>query len=270
MKTRAITGFFFIIVLVASVLLGPYVFIPFFTLIGLLAVREFYGLVRSEHIRPLGLAGLLASVMLLAIFALYFLDYIPLKATLIIILPVISVFLSALFRRTANPIQDISYTLMGILYAAVPFAFFMALGFFEGIYNPYIPLGFLILLWSNDTGAYLSGRSFGKSKLFERISPNKTWEGFVGGVLLAVLVALNLEQYFGALTRLEWVAVAVIIGVFGTLGDLVESMLKRSLGVKDSGSILPGHGGFLDRFDGLLIAAPLVYLFLMVCKYGIN
>ncbi len=270
MKTRAITGFFFIVVLVGAVLLGPYVFVPFFALIGLLSVREFYGLVRSSTTMPLGLAGLLASSMLIGLFGLYFLNIIPLVGTLIALIGFINIFISALFRKTLNPIQDISYTLMGILYAAVPFTFFIALGFLEGGFNGYIPLGFLILLWTNDTGAYLSGRSFGRRKLFERISPNKTWEGFFGGVLLAVLVALNLAQYFAALTRIEWVVVAVIIGVFGTLGDLVESMLKRSLGVKDSGSILPGHGGFLDRFDGLLVAAPLVYLFLMVYKYGIN
>jgi len=120
------------------------------------------------------------------------------------------------------------------------------------------------MLWANDTGAYLSGRSFGKHKLFERISPNKTWEGFIGGILLAVVIALNLEHYFGALSKWEWVTMAVIIGVFGTLGDLVESMLKRSLGVKDSGNILPGHGGLLDRFDGLLMAAPLVFFFLLM------
>jgi phosphatidate cytidylyltransferase len=123
-------------------------------------------------------------------------------------------------------------------------------------------MGFLIILWSNDTGAYLSGRALGRTKLFERISPNKTWEGFIGGVLLAMGVAFGLSYWFGTLTKLEWVMIAAIIGIFGTLGDLVESMLKRSLGIKDSGSILPGHGGFLDRFDGLLIAAPLVYILL--------
>jgi phosphatidate cytidylyltransferase len=142
----------------------------------------------------------------------------------------------------------------------------VALGFIQGSFNPYIPLGFLIILWSNDTGAYLAGKSFGKHKLFERISPNKTWEGFVGGLILALFVGFNLAQYFGGLERWQWAVMAVIIAVFGTLGDLVESMLKRTLGVKDSGNILPGHGGLMDRFDGLLLAAPLVFLFLLVCQ----
>lgn len=268
MKTRAITGFFFIIVLVGAVLLGPYAFVPFFGLVGLLSVLEFYGLIRSESTQPLRILGTLSALFIVGLFAGYFLGFTPLKATLLSVLPVLAISLCALFRKTINPIQDIGFTLMGIMYAAVPFTFFIALGFINGTFNPYLPLGFLILLWTNDTGAYLSGRSFGRTKLFERISPNKTWEGFIGGVVLAVVVALNLAQYFGTLSRVEWAAVALIIGVFGTLGDLVESMLKRTLGVKDSGSILPGHGGFLDRFDGLLVAAPLVYIFLEFVVYA--
>ncbi|MNY33104.1 Phosphatidate cytidylyltransferase [compost metagenome] len=122
----------------------------------------------------------------------------------------------------------------------------------------------MILLWTSDTGAYLAGRSLGKHKLFERISPKKTWEGFIGGIVLAVLVSLCLAHYFETIPQWQWIIVAMIIAVFGTLGDLVESMLKRSLNVKDSGHILPGHGGLLDRFDGLLIAGPLVYLFLFL------
>ncbi|QBQ42923.1 phosphatidate cytidylyltransferase [Sphingobacterium psychroaquaticum] len=266
MKTRAITGFFFILVLVGAVLLGPYSFVPFFSLIGLLSVWEFYRIVARSDVQPMRILGVGFAFIVLAVVATYVLGIAPALVLLVSIVPFFSVYILALFRKTVNPINDISYTLMGVIYAGVPFAFFIALGFLDGTFNPYIPLGFLILLWTNDTGAYLSGRSFGRTKLFERISPNKTWEGFVGGVVLAAVVGLNLAQYFDGLTRWQWVVMALIIGVFGTLGDLVESMLKRNVGVKDSGSILPGHGGFLDRFDGLLVAAPLVYLFLKV--YG--
>lgn len=266
MLTRAITGFFFIAVLIGAHLLGQAVFVCFFSLIGLWCLYEFYGIVRKEEIKPMLVLGLLAMTMLAVLIGLHCVGFIPfIKVWLFI--PFFSVlFIYALFQKRTFPFNDIGYTLLGIVYAGIPFLFFVALGFVKGTFNYYIPLGFLLILWSNDTGAYLAGRSFGKRKLFERISPNKTWEGFIGGVVFAMAIAFNLEQYFGSLAKWEWASMALIIGVFGTLGDLVESMLKRSLGVKDSGNILPGHGGLLDRFDGLLMAAPLVFLFLLMIQ----
>jgi phosphatidate cytidylyltransferase len=126
----------------------------------------------------------------------------------------------------------------------------------------YFPLGFLIMLWANDTGAYLSGNFLGRTKLFERHSPKKTWEGFIGGVLISAVAGYIISIYFKDLQWSQWVIMAVLISCFGTLGDLVESMFKRSINVKDSGGILPGHGGLLDRFDGLLLSAPIVYAYL--------
>ena len=120
----------------------------------------------------------------------------------------------------------------------------------------------MILLWANDTGAYLVGMKFGRNKLFERHSPKKTWEGFIGGIVIGAAAAVIISYYFKDLPWNQWVSVAILISCFGTLGDLVESMFKRSINVKDSGGILPGHGGLLDRFDGLLIAAPIVYTYL--------
>lgn len=262
MKTRAITGFFFIAVLIAAVLLGAYAFISFFAIVGVYSVYEFYKMVQSEQTRPLLTTGILSAVVGLTLLGAVLLGFIDERSLLWLFSVVFVLYIAALFRKTSSAIQDISYTLFGMIYAALPFGIFISLGFVNGDYNPYIPLGFLILLWTNDTGAYLAGKSFGRRKLFERISPNKTWEGFVGGVVLAVVVSLNLARYFESLQTWQWLTMAIIIGTFGTLGDLVESMLKRNTGVKDSGNILPGHGGLLDRFDGLLMAAPLVYLFL--------
>lgn len=141
------------------------------------------------------------------------------------------------------------------------------LGFYvnNGFTNNYsfqIILGFFILLWVNDTGAYLAGRFFGKHKLFERISPNKTWEGSIGGTLVTVAGAYILSIFFTNLNLTNWVVLSILVAVFGGLGDLAESMLKRSLGVKDSGKLLPGHGGVLDRIDGLLLSVPFVYSYL--------
>ncbi|MHC8948742.1 phosphatidate cytidylyltransferase [Sphingobacterium hungaricum] len=263
MKTRAITGFFFIAVVIGAILLGDISFVLFFSILAAWSTYEFYTLVSSELIKPLKILGVGSAVVFSGLVSAYFLGYLEGKFILLG-LPFLSLtFILPLFQKRELPFNDISYTLSGLLYAAFPFVFFIALGFISGVYNPFLPLGYLIILWSNDTGAYLAGRSFGKRKLFERISPNKTWEGFIGGLILAAVVALNLHQYFGSISKIHWVCIALIISIFGTLGDLVESMLKRSLNVKDSGKILPGHGGLLDRFDGLLISTPLVYLFLI-------
>ena len=130
------------------------------------------------------------------------------------------------------------------------------------IFSPGIIIGFFLLIWANDTGAYLTGVSFGRHRLMERISPKKTWEGFFGGAVLAGLVAWLLSGWLGVVDKTHWIIIAAIISVAGTYGDLIESMLKRSIGVKDSGTIMPGHGGFLDRFDSAIISFPLVYLFI--------
>jgi len=266
MKTRAITGFFFIIVMVGSMLLGATVFLLFFSLLSTWCCYEFYGIVKGDDRRPILITGIMSALAMMVIASLFYLGYVHVDYFAILFPFFIASYFVALFQKRALPFNDIAYTFLGILYVVVPFLAFISLGFVQGGFNYAVPLGFMILLWTNDTGAYLAGRSFGKRKLFERISPKKTWEGFIGGVLLAVVVALNLEKYFASLPTWQWVIIAVIIGVFGTLGDLVESMLKRSLNVKDSGTILPGHGGLLDRFDGLLVAAPLVYLFLLLLR----
>jgi phosphatidate cytidylyltransferase len=138
-------------------------------------------------------------------------------------------------------------------------------GYFNAIsYSFTLPLGFLILQWSSDTFAYLVGRQFGKYKLFERISPKKTMEGFVGALILTMAMGFFLSQFWDDISTKDWIVVAAIVVVFGTLGDLVESLLKRNLSIKDSGSILPGHGGVLDRFDGVFISAPAVYFYLLL------
>lgn len=264
MLTRAITGFFFIVVLVGSILWSQYSFVAFFSLLGVGCLYEFYRIVQKQgDVKPLTWIGVSTAVLLGTMVSLYCLGIVPLNMVWLFLPGISLIFVLPMYLRHEKPFHSIAYTLGGLWYAAFPFFFFVSLGFVQGAFNPYIPLGFLIILWANDTGAYLAGRSFGRRKLFERISPNKTWEGFWGGLVLALVVSMNLEQYFGSLLSWQWAGIAVIIGVFGTLGDLVESMLKRNLGIKDSGSVLPGHGGFLDRFDGLLIAAPLVFLLLL-------
>ncbi|HVW14388.1 MAG TPA: phosphatidate cytidylyltransferase [Mucilaginibacter sp.] len=267
MKTRAITGFFFVIVMIASILLGRYTFDIFYLVLSTLCLFEFYRLVMQTGIKPALILGVLTGALVYIIFAALAMnnDGAPANYLLLALVPCFAaIFIQELFRRSEAPFTNITYTVFGLLFTVMPFCFFHALAYLDGYsgFNFHIPLGFLIMLWANDTGAYLCGMSFGRHKLFERHSPKKTWEGFIGGVLISAAAGLILSHFYKELAWQHWVIAALLIGCFGTLGDLVESMLKRSLNVKDSGGILPGHGGLLDRFDGLLMAAPIVYMYL--------
>lgn len=263
MKTRAITGLVFIVVMVGSMLAGNYVFSIFYLLLSMLCLQEFYKLVKHGGVQPNSNTGLVIGGFIFIAFAS--LGYISNGYLLVALLPVvlISVFVQQLFKTAPAPFTDIAYTFSGLIFAVMPFCFFHALAFVQhGTFNFHFPLAFFIMLWANDTGAYLVGRSLGRTKLFERHSPKKTWEGFFGGVLISALAAFIISRFYPELQWRQWISVAVLIGCFGTLGDLTESMLKRSINIKDSGNILPGHGGLLDRFDGLLLAAPVVFTYL--------
>ena len=194
----------------------------------------------------------------------WFLILIPLSVVIMIV---------ELYRKTEKPFDSLAHTFFPVIYSAVPFSMFPFSAFSHTglepllkngnmIFSPGIVVGFFILLWINDSGAYLAGVSFGKHHLMERISPKKSWEGFAGGFILTIVAAWFLSGWMGVVDRKGWIMISVIISVMGTYGDLVESMLKRSTGVKDSGNIMPGHGGFLDRFDSTIISFPMVFLYI--------
>lgn len=264
MKTRAITAFFFTIVMLGSIFLGAWTFTGFYLLLSVFALAEFFKLIKTGGIRPHRNIALLAGAAMFMLLAAKHFFEMDNKYLLLLIPLVFSVFLFELYRKDKTPFTNISYTFTGFIYVTVPFCFYYSLGFLQdwNTYNFHLPLAFLLMLWASDTGAYLFGRKLGAHKLFERHSPKKTWEGFFGGMFTSVLVSFIISYFFKEISPLIWAGMAVLIVSFGTLGDLVESMLKRSLDAKDSGSLLPGHGGLLDRFDGLLIAAPLVYAYL--------
>ncbi len=163
-----------------------------------------------------------------------------------------------------KPFTNIAYTFLGIFYVAVPFTLLNMAAYESGSYNFEVIFGCLFILWASDTGAYFAGTFFGRRKLFERISPKKSWEGFFGGALLALAFTYGIIQYFTSLTPVQWTVISILIIIGGTFGDLVESLLKRSIEIKDSGDSLPGHGGFLDRFDGLFISAPFIVAYLQI------
>jgi phosphatidate cytidylyltransferase len=163
-----------------------------------------------------------------------------------------------------KPFTNIAFTFLGIFYVAIPISLLHIAAYENRAYNFEIVLGCLFILWASDTGAYIAGTLFGKRKLFERISPKKSWEGFLGGAVLAAGFAFLFATYFVILAPWQWYVIAAIIIIGGTYGDLIESLLKRSIEIKDSGESLPGHGGFLDRFDGLLISAPFIVAFIEI------
>lgn len=264
MKTRAITAFFFTIVMLGSIFLGAYTFTGFYLLLSVFALAEFYKLVRTAEVKPHAVIGLVVSALVFLLIASYHFIAVESKYLLLLIPLMSSVFLFELYRKDKSPFSNIGYTFLGLFFVTIPFCFYFSLGFLSdwNLYNFHLPLAFLLMLWASDTGAYLFGRKLGAHKLFERHSPKKTWEGFFGGMFTSVLVSFIVSYFFTEISFLIWAGMAVLIVSFGTLGDLVESMLKRSLNAKDSGNLLPGHGGLLDRFDGLLIAAPIVYAYL--------
>lgn len=266
MKTRAVTGFFFVGVMLASVLLGAYAFTLFFLVLSGLCTEEFYRLVSTSEVRPQKRWGLVLVISIYLPLTMHLFQGEPFINMLICVPITIMIIVAELYRKYPNPFHNISYTLFGVVFAAVPFCFFYATAFIDGTYSYHYPLAFLLLLWSSDTGAYIFGVKLGKHRLFERHSPKKTWEGFAGGMVTSMLAAFIISSYFDELSLVQWLGMAVIIVTAGTLGDLSESMLKRSLSTKDSGSLLPGHGGLLDRFDGLLLAAPLVFVYLQFIR----
>ena len=262
MKTRAITGFFFVAVMLGSVLLGAYAFTLFFLVLSILSVEEFYRLVSTDSVSPQKRWGLALVLCVYMAVSMHYFQGEHLRYVLIAIPVSLLIIIAELYRKRINPFHNIAYTFFGVFYAALPFCFFYAMAFDGGEYSYHYPLAILLMLWGNDTGAYVFGMKLGKHKLFERHSPKKTWEGFFGGMITSLITAFIISLYFHELPLMHWLVISLIVVVFGSLGDLSESMLKRSFATKDSGNLLPGHGGLLDRFDGLLFAAPAVFVYL--------
>lgn len=269
--SRAITGALFVIIIIGSILLSQLLFAILFLCVTLLTLREFYILV--NHVKGLKVQvvpGITAAAIVYISVALVSMEYIGLQFLLInLILPVL-LFINELYQKNETPIQNISLTLLGIFYIGMPLALlnmFFNPVLSKGEYHPGVLLGFFLILWSFDTFAYLSGTLVGKHKLFPRISPKKTWEGTFGGFVFGLVAAWILSVFYHDFSLANWLIIAGIIMIFGTFGDLAESLIKRSLNIKDSGRVLPGHGGLLDRFDAALFAAPAVFIYMNLIPY---
>jgi len=234
---------------------------------------EYYLMIRNTGVKPQMIPGMATGITTYIISTLIAAGKLPWKFLLVVVPIITVVMVTELYRREEKPFDSLAHTLFPILYTAVPFSMFPFSAFTHtgldsllphGVtaFSPGIIVGFFILLWTNDTGAYLFGISLGRHRLMERISPKKSWEGFFGGLIIAAVAAWLLSGWLGVVDRKGWIIISVIISISGTYGDLIESMLKRSVGLKDSGTIMPGHGGFLDRFDSAVISFPLVFLFI--------
>lgn len=274
--TRSITGVIFVTAIVVC-FMRPEAMILLFALVTGLTVWEYTGIVNGiENVCVnrflatvaavyffLGMAGFCAGIVPSAVFIPY-------------LLTVVYMFIAELYTKAPNPINNWAYTMLSQMCIALPFAMVNVLAF-RGVgngvvYNYLAPLSIFVFLWTNDTGAYLSGSLFGKHKLFPRVSPGKSWEGSIGGGLLVLLVAALVGMYQNSdmhetateliLTVPQWMGLGLVVVLFGTWGDLVESLFKRTIGIKDSGNILPGHGGMLDRFDSSLMAFPAAVIYL--------
>jgi len=260
---RLISALFGATVIVSALIYGEWAYFGVFLLICFFAQWEFYRLVRIQSYIPIRLLGVFIGS------TLFVLSFLIEKGILeykyyVAIFPLASVvFLIKLYKKEdTNPFANIAMFYLGITYVALPFTLINIIVFFHGTYGYQIMLGLLVIIWASDTGAYFVGSLFGKTKLFERISPKKSWEGSIGGALISVAIAWGISYYYTDLNLLEWIIVALIVVVAGTYGDLVESLFKRSMSIKDSGNIIPGHGGFLDRFDSLILAVPFIVVFL--------
>ena len=261
---RLITGVIFLAVLISGIVYSQWTFAVLFAVIDVLALWEFYRIGRQSGYKPLAVYG---TAVGLAAFVLSFLASAGLIESRFLLMTVpllVPVFIIVLFGRSDNPIMTIAYTFYGLLYIALPFALISPIAFHAGSYQSIMVLGMFIIIWVNDTGAYCFGVTIGRHRMFERISPKKTWEGFVGGALAAVGASVLLARFFTVLTLPQWIVTALLTVLFGTLGDLAESQLKRTVGIKDSSNILPGHGGILDRFDSIILAIPIIFAYLQI------
>ncbi len=261
---RTVSGTIFVVLIVASIIGNIYSFALVFALAMALAVNEFVHLTnKTGEIEVNRVTSIFGALLLFGCSFLNASFSIPFVVFSVYGLYILIVFIAELFRKKSHPINNWAYFFLGQIYIALPFSLLNFILFISG-YQPFILLALFITIWINDTGAYLTGMLLGKHKMFERISPKKTWEGFAGGAILSILSSYFLYHFIPDFSFVQWLVFSELIVVFGTLGDLCESLFKRSLQIKDSGNIIPGHGGMLDRFDSMLIATPVILIYLNV------
>ncbi|MES2515338.1 MAG: phosphatidate cytidylyltransferase [Bacteroidota bacterium] len=279
--TRTVTAAVFVAVLLSCICYNFISFTTLFFVVSVWGLFEFYQLAEKLGAKPYKWIGYITGACIfgfgVVVNSNLALFYPVEKLFAFILILMFSIFIVALFDQKPHTLVNIAYTLGGLIYAVLPFVILINIAYtfnhpqgstYEHIapYNFHYVLGIILLIWASDVCAYLVGSFIGKNKLYERISPGKTWEGSIGSALLTIGCSFVIAHWFPELALKHWIAIALLVCVFGTIGDLVESMMKRQAGVKDSGRIMPGHGGILDRFDSLLFVSPFVYAYLTLIQ----
>ena len=265
---RALTGIIFVVVLISAIYIHPIFFLILFCFITGLTLWEFGGLVKHyENANLQRTVNVLGGVYLFIATFVYANGLTDGKIFLPYLLFIMLTMIAELYYKAPNPINNWAFTLFAQVYCAGSFSILNFIGAEPGTpgvmsYTPLFIMAIFIFVWLDDTGAYLVGSLIGKHKLFERISPKKSWEGFFGGLILSLASSQAFAWFAPEINRMNWLGLAATVVLFGTWGDLIESLLKRTLGVKDSGNVLPGHGGMLDRFDSVMLAVPASYIYI--------
>lgn len=263
LEQRVITALIGFGVILGLILYSEATFLLFVCILCALTQYEFYRLLGLDGNQPLTTYGTFCGIVLNVL--TFFVEKGAMSGQYyFVISPLLSLifFIKLYKKKDIKPFMNIGFTFLGLIYVALPFALLSVIAMKGGGYNYEIVLGSLLLLWASDIGGYFAGTKFGKRKLFERVSPKKSWEGAIGGAIFAALVAFVLGYFFTSYEPWQWYCIGAIIVIAGIYGDLVESLFKRSIAIKDSGNMIPGHGGFLDRFDGLLLSMPFIATFI--------
>ena len=261
---RTITGVVLLGLIIGSIVFSEYSFLLCIGALLLFTITEFYTITKSDETVPQNIFGAAIGIAVFASSYLFAKKLVDARVFALIIPLFLISFIIELYKKQGKPFQNLAFTLLGIFYIALPYSLFNFIVFnhFNTEYSFGLLLCLFVFNWTNDTGAYLFGISFGKHRLFERISPKKSWEGAVGGAISVVGIAFLFAHLIPSISTVNWIILGLLVCVFGVFGDLVESLLKRSLNIKDSGTLLPGHGGFLDRFDAVIFSTPAFFAYL--------
>lgn len=273
---RTASGAVMLVVLLGAILASKWSFMALMAVIAVGGMWEFYRFSEKAGYQPMKWLGIFVGITIFAAnfaVSLFFdtevdgVGAIILMVTLpILVLAMPLMAICELYRKSATPIANIATSILGVLYVALPMSLLLIIPLLlgNGVWNPWIIIFYVFIIWANDVFAYLFGITLGKHRLFERISPKKSWEGFFGGLLGAMAMGYVASIVVEA-NAIVWIGLALVAAISGVFGDLIESMFKRSIDIKDSGNIIPGHGGWLDRFDALIVSAPFVFIY--ACIY---
>jgi len=264
--TRAITGIVLVLVMLTAIMASQYSFALLFLIILTASIYEFNNLFKESEVQPNKFFSYSVSIILFATTFLIAKGNIDTKYFLGLLPFFLMIMAAELYRKKEKVAENIAVTIFSIIYLAIPISLISFLVFPEilsaNAYTPKLLIALFSLIWIYDSGAYLVGVSIGRHRLFERISPKKSWEGAIGGTLIAITASYFISGFIPEIKLIHWIAISILTVVSSTFGDLTESMFKRYFGIKDSGNILPGHGGVLDRFDSLFFAAPVFVVYL--------